>query len=103
MSIPINIILNNHTYYHNGNNKFVEAIKEQAKPLDVMLFGSKDEAIDAINKDPDKFYNGMIVMIACCNFIDPYMISRDEDGNTNLSIIEEDNEVDLSELEGVIE
>lgn len=103
MSIPINIIINNHTYYHKGNNKYIEMLKEQAKPLDVVLFESKKQAIDAINQDPDKFYNGMIIMISIHDFIDLYFVNIDADGNPNLVSIENNNEIDLSELEGVIE
>jgi len=103
MSIPINIIINNHTYYHKGNNKYIEMLKEQAKPLDVVLFESKKQVIDAINQDPDKFYNGMIIMISIHDFIDLYFVNIDADGNSNLVSIENNNEIDLSELEGVIE
>lgn len=103
MSIPINIIINNHTYYHKGNNKYIEMLKEQAKPLDAVVFESKKQAIDAINQDPDKFYNGMIIMVSIHDFIDLYFVNIDADGNPNLVSIENNNEIDLSELEGVIE
>lgn len=102
MSIPINIIINNHTYYHKGNNKYIEILKEQAKPLDV-VFESKKQAIDAINQDPDKFYNGMIIIVSIHDFIELYFVNIDADGNPNLVSIENNNEIDLSELEGVIE
>lgn len=104
MSIPINIIINNHAYYYKGNNKYIEILKEQAKPLEMTLvFESKKQAIDAINQDPDKFYNGMIIMIPIYDFIDLYFVNIDTDGNPNLIFIENNNEIDLSELEGIIE